>query len=104
MLHLFLLWKRQGMESRLVCRKRRIPAQPPPVNGAQERLQTARTGATTECRKQKTARYFFNDRTWAINALISSSLNLSLKGFIFSFAPSFKPSLIAANILSSVKP
>src|SRR5262249_822380 len=48
--------------------------------------------------------HFLSDRTCAMSALISSSLNLSLKGFIFSLPSSFKPSLTAANILSSCKP
>src|ERR1017187_3651451 len=38
--------------------------------------------------------YFFNDRTYATRALISSSESLSLKGFILSLPPSATPSLI----------
>src|SRR5262249_25068016 len=48
--------------------------------------------------------HFLSVRTCATSALISSSLNLSLKGFIFSLPSAVKPSLIAANILSSTRP
>jgi hypothetical protein len=82
---------------RLVGRKRGYLASRLPLTVRRSGFDAKR--ATTECGKQKTARYFFNDRTWATSALISSSLNLSLKGFIFSLPSSFKPSLIASEHL-----
>src|SRR5262249_27836358 len=36
--------------------------------------------------------YFLKERTWATSPLISSSLNLSANGFIFSLPPSLSPS------------
>src|SRR5438034_11348547 len=49
--------------------------------------------------------HFFNPRTNATSALISSSESMPPKAFIFSLPfLSFSPSLICLNICSSVKP